>query len=105
MTWTATAVTAAGQQWAILLGGALGAGVGVPVGRWTVFLQLRGAPVARRRSRVAAREWRRRRRMRVRAADRRLLGHRGRGPLRRLARAYREMWADTARLVSTGRWT
>lgn len=31
--------------------------------------------------------------------------YRGRGPLRRLARAYRVLWADCARLVSTGRWT
>lgn len=31
--------------------------------------------------------------------------YRGRGPLRRLARAYRVLWADCARLASTGRWT
>lgn len=31
--------------------------------------------------------------------------YQGRGPLRRLARAYRVLWADCARLASTGRWT
>lgn len=59
-----------GAQWALLLGGVLGAGVGVPVGRWTAFWQLRNlAPVAR----VWWAEFRRRRRMRVRRGDRHLV--------------------------------